>query len=242
MNPPAVTRGHLLDGRVRYDQPATGHRSGIEPVFLAASVPARRGQRILEAGTGAGAALLCLAWRVPGIQGVGVERDPSLAALAAANAAANGQTDLRMISGALEDFAAGAPFDHAIANPPWHDARGTASPDAGREAARRADPELLARWVAQLAAGLRTRGTLTMIAATAALPAWLAALPVAGCGSPRLWPLWPRRGEAAKLLLMRAVRGGRAPPVLHPGVALHGANGAFTPEAQAILREGAPLN
>ena len=47
-----ITHGHLLDGRVRYAQPAKGFRSGIEPVLLAASIPARAGQRVLEGGTG----------------------------------------------------------------------------------------------------------------------------------------------------------------------------------------------
>ena len=52
-----VTQGHLLGGRVRYAQPRSGFRSGIEPVLLAAAVPARPGERVLEAGSGAGAAL-----------------------------------------------------------------------------------------------------------------------------------------------------------------------------------------
>ena len=75
----------LLDGRVRHDQPAAGHRTGIEPVLLAASIPARAGARVLEGGAGSGAALLCLAHRVPGIIGLGLEIDPALAAIASAN-------------------------------------------------------------------------------------------------------------------------------------------------------------
>jgi tRNA1Val (adenine37-N6)-methyltransferase len=51
-----TTEGHLLGGRIRYRQPDTGFRSGLEPVLLAASVPARPGEHVLEAGTGAGAA------------------------------------------------------------------------------------------------------------------------------------------------------------------------------------------
>ena len=68
-----VTEGHLLGGRVRYAQPRVGYRTGIEPVLLAAAVAARAGERVLEAGCGAGAGLLCLAARVPGITGLGVE-------------------------------------------------------------------------------------------------------------------------------------------------------------------------
>src|SRR5277367_7136876 len=80
-----LTEGHLLGGRVRYAQPRDGFRSGIEPVLLAAAVPARAGERVLEVGSGAGAALLCLAARVSGVVGLGLERDAALAALAADN-------------------------------------------------------------------------------------------------------------------------------------------------------------
>ncbi|MBF0393554.1 MAG: methyltransferase, partial [Alphaproteobacteria bacterium] len=55
----------LLDGRVRLRQPTHGYRAAIDPVFLAAAVPAGAGQRVLDAGCGAGAALLCLCARVP---------------------------------------------------------------------------------------------------------------------------------------------------------------------------------
>jgi len=69
--PGDATHGHLLGGSVQYAQPRHGFRSGIEPVLLAASVPAKAGDRVLEGGSGAGAALLCVAARVAGVDGVG---------------------------------------------------------------------------------------------------------------------------------------------------------------------------
>ena len=109
--------GSLLGGRVRHEQLPDGHRTGIEPVLLAASIPARAGQRVLEAGSGAGAALLCLAWRVPRISGLGVEREAALAALARENAEVNGFAGLSFAEQALEDWADVEKFDHAFANP-----------------------------------------------------------------------------------------------------------------------------
>src|SRR5208282_2971379 len=111
-----LTEGHLLGGRVRYAQPRRGFRSGIEPVLLAAAVPARTGERVLEAGSGAGAALLCLAARVAGISGVGVERDPALTALAAHNAAANGWAELGFLAGDIAAVPDLGRFDHGFAN------------------------------------------------------------------------------------------------------------------------------
>ncbi len=233
--------GTLLGGRVRYAQAAEGHRSGLEPVLLAAATPARPGERVLEAGSGAGAALLCLAARVPGVAGLGVERDAGLVALARGNAAANCFSALGFEAGGIEAFRAAAPFDHAIANPPWHDARGTRGADTAREVARRGRPGLLGAWVGAMAGALRPRGTLSLVIAAGVVPEAMAAMAASGIGSIRLLPFWPRAGVAAKLAILRGVRGGRAAMVLAPGLVLHEADGRFTPAAEAVLREGAAL-
>ena len=124
-----------------------------------------------------GSALLCLAARVAGITGVGIERDPALAELARRNLAANGCVGLAIETADLTGWRGAGGFDHAFANPPWHAEAATASPDARRDAARRATPALLEAWTRALAAGLRHRGSLTLIlgadhlAANAASPA-----------------------------------------------------------------------
>jgi tRNA1(Val) A37 N6-methylase TrmN6 len=236
-----VTHGHLLGGRVQYTQPRHGFRSGIEPVLLAAAIPARAGEHVLEGGTGAGAALLCLAARVPGVLGVGVERDPALAALAAHNAAANGMAELTFVTADLATLATPGRYDHACANPPYHPTGGTTSPLIARETAKRAEPGLLAAWARALAAPLRHHGTLTFILPAGSLPECLAAFAAAGCPTCAVLPLWPKRDEAAKLVLAHGVKGGRAPLRLLPGMVLHETGGAFTTMADAILRGAAAL-
>ncbi len=233
------TEGTLLGGRVRHFQPAHGHRTALEPVLLAAAVPARPGQRVLEGGTGSGAALLCLAARVPGVRGLGVERDAEMAALARDNLAANGGAGLEILAADLAEARLPGPFDHAFANPPWH-ATGTSSPQARKEEAKRGTEGLIAAWARALARPLRFRGSLTLIAAAACLPDCLAALAAAGCGSPAVLPLWPHGGEPARLVLVQGRKGGRGRLRLLPGLALHAPDG-FTPEAEAILRAGAAL-
>jgi tRNA1Val (adenine37-N6)-methyltransferase len=235
------TSGHLLDGRVSYTQPRDGFRSGIEPVLLAASIPARPGERVLEGGSGAGAALLCLAARVSGVLGVGIERDERLVALATRNAAANEWPGLRFVAADMAAPPDLRVFDHACANPPYHMAGGTPSPDASRQAAKRAAADLFSVWAMALARPLRLRGTLTFILPAALLPAGIAAFDSAGCRAAAMLPLWPRAAQAAKLLLLRGVKGGKAPMRVLPGLVLHEADGGFTAEAEAILRQGARL-
>jgi tRNA1(Val) A37 N6-methylase TrmN6 len=235
------TSGHLLGGRVSYTQPRDGFRSGIEPVLLAASIPARSGERVLEGGTGAGATLLCLAARVPGVLGVGIERDERLVALAARNAAANEWPGLHFVAADMASPPDLGMFDHACANPPYHLADGTPSPDASRRAAKRAPAELLAVWAAALAHPLRPRGTLTFILPAALLPAGIAAFDGAGCRPTAMLPLWPKAAQPAKLLLLRGVKGAKAPFRVLSGFVLHEPDGGFTAEAEDVLRQGSAL-
>jgi len=235
------THGHLLGGRVRYAQPRDGFRSGIEPVLLAAAVPARPGDRVLEAGSGAGATLLCLAARVRGVQGTGIEQDASLVALAQKNAAANDWPDLDFMAGDIATLSLPGTFDHACANPPYHPPAGTRSPDAGRDIARRGTDGLLAIWSRALASVLRPRGTLTFILPAALMTRAMAAFADAGCQPTAMLPLWPKANRPAKLMVLQALKGGRSPFRVLPGLVLHTAEDGFTAEAEAILRDGAPL-
>jgi tRNA1(Val) A37 N6-methylase TrmN6 len=235
-----TSAGWLLGGKVRYRQPRDGFRSGIEPVLLAAAVPVRPGEPVLEAGTGGGAGLLCLAARVPGICGAGVERDPRLAALARENLAANGFHGIVVLEEDIEALAEREKFAHAFANPPWHEAAGTPPAHPGRVGAKRGG-ERLAGWIAALARRLAPRGTLTLVLPAARLADALAAMAEAGCGSVALFPLWPRLGSPAKLVLLRSIEGGRGPLTLLAGLVLHGPDGRFTAEAEAVLRGGAAL-
>jgi tRNA1Val (adenine37-N6)-methyltransferase len=236
-----TTDGSLLGGRVSYRQPEVGFRSGIEPVLLAASIPARAGEQVLEAGSGAGAGLLCLTARQPAIRATGVESDDAMAELAAANAEANGFCNIRIVADRIEHITLPRMFDHAMANPPYHRADGSASTLAVRETAKRGSETLIRTWVLWLSAGLRRRGTLTLIVPAGMVGVSLAAMSECRCPCAAIFPLWPKTGRAAKLVLLRGINQGRAPLRLMAGMVLHRADGSFSEQAQSILREGAAL-
>jgi tRNA1(Val) A37 N6-methylase TrmN6 len=236
-----LTEGHLLAGRVRYVQPRHGFRSSLEPVLLAAAIPARPGQRVLEGGSGAGATLLCLTARVGNIQGLGLEQDSAMVEIARRNAAINDWPGLEFRAADVTARAEWGLFDHACANPPYHLSYGTSSPDRSRRIAKSAEVGTMASWAAALARWLRPRGTLTFVVAPAALPAAMGAFAAAGCTPTAALPFWPKDGQPAKLLLLRGVKDSRTPFRLRPGKVLHTPGGGFTLEAQRILREGAAL-
>lgn len=231
------TAGALLGGRVPYVQPAEGYRTGIEPILLAASIPALPGQRVGEAGLGAGAGLLCLLARVPSLHATGVERDEAMAALAAQNLGGHAT----VVAADFLAFQAASLWDHAYANPPWHDPAGTPSPIEGRRAAKQAGAGTLGAWTARLAACVRPRGTVTLLLPAGQVGAALESLGSAGCGGRTVFPLWPKAGRNAKLALLRATRNSRAPDCLAPGLVLHEADGSYTAAARAVLWDGAAL-
>jgi tRNA1Val (adenine37-N6)-methyltransferase len=229
----------FLDGRVRVEQPQSGFRSGLDAVMLAAAIPAKPGQAALELGAGAGTASLCLAARVPHVTITGVEIDAGLVGLAGRNAVVNGM-GARVNFVAADIFALPPElkrdFDHVLVNPPFHGEDPT-SPNSARARALH-DEGQLREW---LKLGLQrtvSGGYFTVILRADRLPEALAALPDVGVN---MLPLWSRAGEPAKRVILQARKGSGAAFVFLPGVVLHESSGAYTPEADAILRGGAAL-
>ena len=230
-----TTLDFLLGGRVRLEQPAEGLRAAIDAVLLAAAIPARAPEAVLELGCGTGAALLCLAARVPGLVLHGVELDAGLAEIARRNAEGLGANIVAGdIRGALPACR------HAFANPPYWPG-GSASPIALRRNAAHEAEAGLEDWAQALARGLVRRGTASMILPAARFGQAAAALRGAGCGSLTMLPLWPRAGVAAKRVILQAIKGGRGPDRLLSGLVLHEADGSFTAAAEAVLRHAQAL-
>jgi tRNA1(Val) A37 N6-methylase TrmN6 len=235
----------LLGGRVRLLQPEDGYRAAIDPVLLAAAVPARDGEAVLDCGIGAGAAALCLAARIAGCRIVGIEKDPTIARLARDNAALNGLAGrLSVIEGDVRGPPPGltrGSFDHAMVNPPYLVPGGTATPHALKEAANVELGATLADWVGFALAMVRPRGSVTFIHRADRIETLLAAL-VGKAGALVVFPLWPKPGAAAKRILVHARKGVASPSRLAPGLVLHGPDGRYTEAAEAVLRGGASLD
>jgi tRNA1Val (adenine37-N6)-methyltransferase len=236
-----ITEGGLLGGKIRYRQFSTGHRSGFEPVLLAASVAARPGERVLEAGCGAGAGLLCLAQRLPGLSGLGVEIDPDTASLANINFKFNQLNDVSCVCSAVEALPHTGEFQHVMANPPWHGRASTQSPDRLRALAHHASPSLLSDWIERLAGCLKPRGSMTLILPNTCLSEATSIMRAAGLGAVTVFPLWPRAGRPAKLFIIAGILGSRGPDRILPGLALHDEAG-ITKAAQAVLRDGEAID
>jgi tRNA1Val (adenine37-N6)-methyltransferase len=241
-----LSEDKFLCGRLRLLQPLKGYRAATDPVLLAAACPARSGESVLDLGCGAGAAALCVGLRVPGVLIAALDVQADYADLARRNAERNGipvevhEGDLRrMPKGIRRDF------NHVIANPPYYPAGGSPSPIIGRARSMQVDAPL-SDWVAAAGRRLRPGGWLTLICSADGLPQILSALHPK-LGSASVLPLAARNGRAALRVIVQARKGGRspfrllAPFVIHHGDSHDGDRESYSPEANAVLRDGADL-
>jgi tRNA1(Val) A37 N6-methylase TrmN6 len=251
-DPGTVSEDALLGGRVRFFQPAHGYRAAIDPVLLAAAVPASRGETVLDVGAGAGAAALCLAVRASGVRVQGIEADDALAGLARRNAEANGLAGrVTIVPGDLLDpppeLAPGS-FDHVMANPPYLEpGRARPPPDEAKAATMVEGAAGLAHWLEFCLRMARPKGSVTVIHRADRLDEVLAGLRCA-LGAIVVFPLWPGPAEAgaagskaARRVVVHGRKGMATPLTLAGGLVLHGPDGSYTPEAEAILRHGREL-
>jgi tRNA1(Val) A37 N6-methylase TrmN6 len=237
----SVTRDLFLGGRVVLLQPRDGYRAAIDPVLLAAAVPAQMGDRVLDLGCGIGTAGLCLARRVPGCTVTGIDVQPALISLAERNAAANGlEGQVRFQLGDVLDGAAGD-FHHVLANPPYLErSRASVSPNPIKAIANVEGAARLADWVAAAVAAVRAGGSVTFIH-RADRAAELRGLMAMSLGRLCQLPLAPKAGTMPKRILLQGIKGGGATFHEMPPMILHQPDGTYTEAAERLLRDAAGL-
>jgi tRNA1(Val) A37 N6-methylase TrmN6 len=236
-----VSSDQLLGGRLTLLQPKDGYRAAIDPVLLAAAVPAVAGDHVLDLGCGVGTAGLCLAVRVPGVRVCGLDLQGDLVTLANRNASANGVGDrVTFRCGDVLDFGEEG-FDHVLVNPPYL-ARDKASisPNPIKAAANVEGDARLTDWVAAAIAAVRIGGSVTFIH-RADRAEELRSLMAQGLGDLTTLTLLPRDDAAAKRVIVQGVKGAASPALAQKTWVLHEADGRFTPQTEAVLRDAAAL-
>ncbi len=246
---PALTEdATLFAGRLRLRQLRHGHRVGTDTVLLSAALDPKEGH-LVDAGAGAGLVGLAIAQRQPSLSVTLVERDEQVAEVAAQNIALNGlEARLRVAACDLTHAASRRATllndgcaDALVTNPPWLDPhRAQVSPDLQRAAAHaHGDASGLESWVRAMAALLRPGGRFALIHRADALKACLDVLE-GRFGALEIMPLHPRAHQPAHRIILRGIKGSRAPTALLPGFVVHEGD-QFTPQAEAIHKGEALL-
>ena len=244
----AITTDHFLGHKLKICQPKTGYRAGVDPVLLAASIPAEADQSVLELGCGVGVASLCLKTRVRNVKVTGVEILPELVKLAKLNAL-NNTLAFSVIEGNVADLPnelLDQSFDHVMVNPPYFQrGRGTPANNWMKELAR-VENLPLKIWTETATRRVKPKGYIHFIFRTERLPELLSSLPN-HMGSIEVLPLVPRDGSASDLVLLKARKSGKAPFKIKPQIAMHTdksqVHGAedYTRQIKSVLRFGSPL-
>jgi tRNA1(Val) A37 N6-methylase TrmN6 len=202
----------------------------------------RRGDADAERLVDIGAAGLAVAKRVAGIELVLVEIDEVLAELARGNAASNAiPADVIVldVTSAADTFTASGlspdSVDVVLMNPPFNDpVRHRISPDKGREIAHVATAATLGTWIHAARRILKSGGVLTLIWRADGLAEVLAALD-RGFGNLAILPVHGDTKKPAIRVLVRAIKGGKAPTQVHAGLMLNSESAMPNKQAQDIL-------
>lgn len=246
---PEVTDDAILNGRLRLFQPKRGHRFGHDAILLAAATPVKPGNRVVELGSGVGAASLALLARVPDIDITLIDIDPALVALASENIARNGFAEkaraVRLDVGAPDSvfdeagLRAGS-FDQVLMNPPFNDLSLQASPDAARRSAHVASEDTLRLWLQRAAHLLRPSGNLSLIWRADGQQKVLRDLGIA-FGAITVLPVHPAPNQPPIRILISARKGAEKGVRNLSGLTLTDQDRRPSTDAEAILRGGLPL-
>jgi tRNA1(Val) A37 N6-methylase TrmN6 len=234
----------FLGGCVRLIQPRAGYRVSMDTVMLAASIPARAGETVLEGGVGSAGASLCLARRVDGLQVKGIDIQSDMVALARKNIDLNGLSDrVSVQETSIKDLSgAQSQYDHIMINPPYLPAgKAICPPDDNKGQAHMDLNANLRDWIRFCVHYVKQKGTVTLVYRADRMDEVISYL-YGRVGDLMIMPLWPRLGSKAKRVIIQGRKGMSGAVSMLPGLALHGDVARYTPEADEILRQGKALD
>ncbi|MFD1197792.1 tRNA1(Val) (adenine(37)-N6)-methyltransferase [Brucella gallinifaecis] len=228
-------------------QPAIkGHRSGVDAMILASSVPDLFSGRLADLGSGAGAAGLAVVARCKNARVTLIERSGFMLNFAhksvnhPLNTGLRDRIDILEADVALSGKARASAglidnsFDYVIMNPPFNEASDRATPDPVKAEAHVMPEGMFDQWLRTASALLRPGGGVSIIARPASLSSLLNALD-RRFGGLKIIPILPRPESAAIRIVITGIRGSRAGLSLMSPLVLHSDKGNnFTPRASAI--------
>ena len=242
-----ITGDSLFDGDLTCFQHTAGYRFSIDAVLLAHFAEVRRGDRILDMGTGCGIIMLILLyrWGERIKEVVGLEIQEGLADLAARNLKANGLEQRgRVLAGDIKkilDLVPTESFDTVVCNPPFYQCgSGRENDNMEAKLARHQCLATLDEFLRASAATVRNKGSVYCI-----YPAEQSARFTVLASRYRLEVKklqfiygYPEEVSEARLVLIHCLKnGGTGTKILPPFYVYSQKNGAFSSEMQNFYRK-----
>jgi tRNA1Val (adenine37-N6)-methyltransferase len=240
----ATTQDIFLKGRLTIEQPKQGFRSGSDAVLLAAAAASYSFENAIEAGCGAGAALLSVQSLCQSQIGrlSGLEKDDAMAALANANVQVNGfvaNIDVFIGDVLAPPRSLCAKFDLVFSNPPFFDDNGAIRDPAPARQAAYVLGAPLEDWIGGMLKLAAPKGRILLIHRADRLADILDGLK-GKAGDIAIFPIRARAGEVAKRVIVSAQKGSRAPMRLLAGMDMHPitGEGRFSTAYEAVCDGG----
>lgn len=235
-----IEENYLLDKKVKIFQPKGFYHASSDAVWLAAALKkVKKGDNILDVGSGGGAISLCLGERFKNseITITGVEIQSLLAETANKSALANKFDFIKFENANIfECKFTPCSFSHVVTNPPYAE-KDMPSPNESKAAAHNFQFEGLKSWIEFCIKMLKPKGRFYMINRAEALENIITAIS-GKLGNIEIYPLYSKEGQPAKRVIVTAQKDSKAPMILHEGIVVHNKNGDYSEKANDVLRKG----
>ncbi len=242
----SVSSDSLFNGELHCYQHKAGYRFSIDSVLLAHFLHLKKGERILDLGTGSGiiAMIMLYRWQDRIDHVLGIELQPGLARMAEKNLQVNGLSRYgRVIHGDIKeiDKLIGAEsYDKIVCNPPFYKpgiGRSSSNPEAKQ--ARHQVLATLEEFLYAASFAVKNGGEVGFI-----YPAEQLCEFIVSAGKFRLEVKkmqfvysYPEANSAARLVLFQCLKnGGRGVEILAPFYIYNGKNGEYSKEMQSLYK------
>jgi tRNA1(Val) A37 N6-methylase TrmN6 len=238
----SYTNDYLLDKKVKIFQPIDGYRASTDAVFLSSlldSKKVKKGDTILDVGSGTGAISLCLASRLKDVKITGIDIQKDLVELSNMSSKKNGFDDfLTYINTDIRQKTSlpSGTFSFVITNPPYSD-HDMPSPNESKKLAHNHQDFDLTGWLSFCLKMLKPKGYLLVINRAEAINEIITAIDKKA-GSINVLPIYSKLGQDAKRVAVIAQKTAKGITKILPPFYTHNEDGSYTDKAQSILRLG----
>lgn len=233
----------LFQGKLSVIQRKTGYRFSLDALLLAHFVKVRRGERVIDLGTGNGVVALALASLHPSLKVVGLEIQEEMVQRALRNVARN-RMDQRVaiVQGdvrSMEQLFSPQSFDAAVCDPPYRGlTSGRINPDPERRVARHEIHGHLRDFLRAGSYVLRRSGRMALVYPATRTIELLQAMREEQLEPKRMRLVYSFEASEAALVLVEGVKGGASELKIMPSLVVYTKERRYTPEVRTILRGG----
>ncbi len=236
------TVDELLSGRIKIFQKERGYRFSIDALLLAHFVRVKKGDLVVDLGTGSGVIAIIMAQRKECRQVVAVDIQEDLIDMARRSVELNDLHekvnvcwgDIRNIE-AL--FVPGS-FDVSIVNPPYRKiSSGRLNPDAQKSLARHEIKGTIRDFLKASAYALKTSGRAYIIYPATRMVELLHIMRTVGVEPKRMQMVHSRDVTRGEFVLVEGVKNGREELEVLPPLIVYSEDGEYTEAMKSIFRE-----